>query len=581
MGKTPLSSIVLALFVAAGLRGQTPDPSAALSWTDRAIESLRQVSGELNQAVKGFYVHLDREIARHDHGYRAQNGQFLEAADTDLNSGPADLMWTATRRLAAFRMLYSRKPGYAPDILAELDRIQNLIAEARKRVDASIATPHRLLLVSVAELNPRMDAVLKVRHNLLLRTRAAAEDAAVQALLALPIEQPGADSQNRSAHQVWDALGRGSPIREDPVQPVSLRIPELNPAAEPRRAVEIPIRPIRRKRVTLIDEISYRMAATDSGMEDQRGRRLFYQEEWVQRGAAVIRYRWRVALDTYTGEHILLKRYAPLQLHGSLDDLYSRPDRNYLWYLEPPEDASEPTSREIESALSNVARSREAIRIAGLAFRSGIREALAQQDDSHAAAGEPVVDGGLADNMRQTLFAIRAHLARVPAILELEQNVRRSVGVAEMAVQDLEPLAAWANRTPKAAWALHLDRSDREIDSVRSAESEALAFLPPDSSRSEDSFPAIEKNVIIRIRRAPLRNPRNGQVKCLEEIWRMESGVPGTRQVRRVVSLIQIDPRTGVQTRAGVATTFYKASPGDLLEEIFDEYAADDVSLGG
>ncbi len=56
MWKNPLDSIVLTLFFAAGLRGQTPDPPTALSWTDRTIESLRQVSGELNEAVKSFYT---------------------------------------------------------------------------------------------------------------------------------------------------------------------------------------------------------------------------------------------------------------------------------------------------------------------------------------------------------------------------------------------------------------------------------------------------------------------------------------------------------------------------------------------
>ena len=83
--------------------------------------------------------------------------------------------------------------------------------------------------------------------------------------------------------------------------------------------------------------------------------------------------------------------------------------------------------------------------------------------------------------------------------------------------------------------------------------------------------------MIVRIRRA---SSRNGAVKCLQEIWRMESGMLGYREVSRTVSLILIDPRTGNQTRVGGATRYYKASAGDVLEEIFDEYAADEVSLG-
>jgi hypothetical protein len=61
----------------------------------------------------------------------------------------------------------------------------------------------------------------------------------------------------------------------------------------------------------------------------------------------------------------------------------------------------------------------------------------------------------------------------------------------------------------------------------------------------------------------------------------MESAMHGTREVRRSVSLILIDPATGSQTRVGADTRFYKAPLGEVLEEIFDEYASDDVNLGG
>jgi hypothetical protein len=47
-----------------------------------------------------------------------------------------------------------------------------------------------------------------------------------------------------------------------------------------------------------------------------------------------------------------------------------------------------------------------------------------------------------------------------------------------------------------------------------------------------------------------------------------------------MVSLILVDPRTGNQATAGMGTAFYKAAPENLLEEIFDEHAADEVSLG-
>jgi hypothetical protein len=569
----------LTLILAVGLMGQTSTPATALSFTNQAIESLREVSGELNDAVKSFNLHLDEAIARHDRGYRSQGGLVIPGADVDLNSGPADLMWTATRKFAAFRMLAARNDAYEPGVLADLDRIERLVLETRKRVDASVTTPRRLLVIAVADLDPYQNAVLKARHGLLLRVRAAAEESARVALLALPIEDPEGSSPDERAQKAWEGLGRGSRAPTD-ADSAPRWIPELNPGVSPQRASALPIRPERRKRVLLVNEPSYRMAMTDSGIEDGRGRHVFYQEEWVQRGASVVRYRWRVAVETATGEHILLKRYPRLELLGSLEDLYSRRDRDYVWYLEPPDDSTEPRRDEVESAQAAVARSREGIHAAALKFNAGIRDALARQDKLHTAANEPPVDGGLPDGMRQTLFAIRAHLARVPAVFESEADVRLAIVKAEMAVRDLEPLAAWANRAPKAHWAQLLDRSDREIDSVRAAETEALISLPPDSLREEDSFPALEKNVIIRIRRTASHGGRNSAVRCLQEVWRMESGMPGTHEVRRTVSLILVDPRTGNQTAAGVGTAFYKAAPENLLEEIFDEYAADEVTMG-
>jgi hypothetical protein len=382
--------------------------------------------------------------------------------------------------------------------------------------------------------------VIKSRRDRLLKAREAAEEAAKRALMAFPLDQSKASSPEETAQRAWDRL-------------------------------QIPIRFERRKRVTLIGDASFRMAVTDSGIEDNRGRRIFYQEEWAQRGPSVIR--WRVAVETATGEHILLKRYSPLELHGDLEDLYNHRDRDYLWYLEPPEDSTEPTREELESALAAVARSREAIRAAQRDFKSGICDALSQQDRLHSA-----IDGGLPDGMRQRLFAIRAHLARVPAILQLENKVRGAISQAELAVESLEPLAAWSN--PAAGLPNTLERADGEIDSVRDAETEALRTLPPDISNDEDTFPAMERNMIVRIRRVPSRNPQSAAVKCVQEIWRMESGMLGYREVSRTVSFILIDPATGNQTRAGGAARSYKASPEDVPEEVYDEYASDEVSLG-
>ena len=97
---------------------------------------------------------------------------------------------------------------------------------------------------------------------------------------------------------------------------------------------------------------------------------------------------------------------------------------------------------------------------------------------------------------------------------------------AESAVRALEPLAAWSNRTskPPADWAQVLDRSDREIDAVRNAETEAVKTLPPESTHAEEQFPALEKNTIIRMRQPRARNPEDTSVRCLQEVWRMDTG---------------------------------------------------------
>ena len=553
MLKTPVISVVATLALAVGLMGQTPvRPNS--SDPDQAIEGLRQVTRELNESLKSFYAHLEETMARWDRGYRAGNGRLVQSADVDLNSGPAYLMWVAARRFATFRMLASRNEHYQPAPAVDLDHIQQLLVETRKRVDASTKILRRLLVVSVVDFDPRKDALTKARRDQLHKARNGAEEAARQALLALPIDQPETDSQEETAQKAWDRLGHGLPAGNEKPEWIPPRVPidssqgDAHPGDSLQSVTAIPIRLDHRKRVLLINEPSYRMAMTDSGIEDDRGRHIFYQEEWVQRGPSVLRFRWRVAVETATGEHVLLKRYPPLELHGSLEDLYKRRDRDYLWYLEPDDDSTEPARDEVESALAEVARSRDAIRAAAQDFNAKIRQALAQQDRMHTAMNEPLVDSGLPDGMRQTLFAIRAHLARVPAVFDSEANVRLSVVKAEMAVRDLEPLAAWSNGPSRSSdWAQLLERSDREIDSTRAAETETLITLPPDSSRGEDSFPAIERNVIVRIRRAPSR-ARDTAVRCLQEIWRMESGMTGTREVRRSVSASGITAGTSVET---------------------------------
>jgi hypothetical protein len=539
-------AVAVTVLVSAGLAQAAPD-------AEHATANLRQIRRQLNDSVRSFYAHLGQEIDRHDRGYRGTGRTQVPGADIDLSIGPADLMSSATQKFTAFRMLAARDESYAPQAAADLERIEQLIPEARRRVDAGTAVLRRMMLVPAAQLGRSEESATKLRRDQLFKARAGAEEAAQEALLAFPLdqeqafdkEQPGA--QDETAAHIWSTL-------------TTAKTPAFPLRIEPHR------------RMTLIREAAYRFAVTDSGMEDSAGRHVFYQEEWVQRGPAVIRLRWRVGVETATGAHVLLKRYSPVELHGDLDELYNRRDRYYLWYLEPEEDTAEPTHAELEAALAGVTRAREAVRTAANDFRHGVREALAQQGG---------LDSGLPDDMRQRLFAIRAHIARVPGILQLENAVRASVSKAEAAIRDLEPLAAWLNEPGQRVEKTPLiDRSDIAIDAVRSAETEALRTLPPDMARDAESFPAMERNMIVRMRRAPSRNPQNNAVKCVQEIWRMETGTLGNREVTRTVSLIVIDPKTGSQMHVGTATRYYKAAPEELLEEVYDEYAADDVVVG-
>jgi hypothetical protein len=585
MSNIAANSVPLTLILAAGLMGQTSASSAARSDTDKAIEDFHQLSRDLNDSVKAFYKHLDQAIARHDHGYKTENGRSVQGADVDLIGGPPDVTWASIQKFVSFRMLAAHREGdgIRDPAVADLERIQQLILETRQRVEASTPILRRLLIVSVADFDPRNDAGMKPRHDQLLKARLVAEEAAKRAMLALPIEQPEAGAPEDTAEKAWDRLGRLFPRQTVSVASVPEKEKEdLTSTSRTQTVPAVPIGFERRKRVTVVNEISYRMAVTDSGIEDDQGRHIFYEEEWVQRGQSVIRFRWRVAVETATGQHVLLKRYPPRELTGDLEELYGHRDRDYAWYLEPADDSTEPTRDALDSALAEVARNREAVRAAAQTFRNGIGEALAQQDRLNASIKEPTVDRGLPDGMRQRLYAIRAHMARVSTVLESENAVRKAISQAESSVRDLEPLAAWSNRisNPPPDWAQLLDRSDWEIDSVRNAETDALRALPPDSPRASEQFPALDKNVILRMRRLRSKNQQDTSVHCLQEIWRMETKSIGTREVRRIVSLILIDPQTGSQTRVGGATRYYKASDGDSLEEIFDENAADEVSLG-
>ena len=496
-----------------------------------------------------------------------------------MNSSPSDVLPLAIRKAIAFRLLATRPEttATAPP-LADMDRIQSLILQARQRTGDSTVILRKLLLVSVNNIDRHRDREVKIRHDQLLKARTAAEDAAAEDYLTLPVDLPEFAPRPELLQKAWDLIVNGVALPPDETTTHPTTPPEK--AARPEPA--IPIHIDRRKRYTLAGDSWYRIALTDSGRIDDRGRHIFFEEEWIERGDSVIRTRRRVAVDPATGDHVLVKRYPPDESHGSLNDLYPCIDRDYLWYIDPVGGDTEPSLQEVESALSGLAASREEMRTAARDFRSAIHGLLGRQDRQAERSARELMDSGLDDSLREALYAIRCHLAGVPAVLDAEQRMRHAVSRASDSISVLEQLASWSNRVPAASpdaaqWLRLVRRAECEIRLSRIAEAEALASLPPDTRNTQDAFPALRKDMIVRIRRVSPRYSRESSIRFLQEIWRMESGSSGQRSVLRTATIIAVESATGDQLIAGRKTKYYDAASGDALEAIFDENGSDEI----
>ena len=528
--------------------------------SDKAIADLRHVANELDEAVKHFQAHLDREISMHDRGYQAKGGRRIPGADADFSSGQADVIQTAIRKLFAARMIAARRPGYEPAPLADFDRIQALIAEARSRIDLGNGLMRRLLVVSAKELNPRTYAAEKANHDDLLKARNAAAEAAKKALVVLPVALPEADSPEQQRDRAWDA----------PVLPIRFEVG---------------------KKVILVNEHFCRIALTDSGLED-KGRRLFYEEDWMTRQGSIARttgtgpagivllMRWAVAVDTTTGQHTLLRRYEPREFQGDVDGLYEGQGSDYVSNVKLPVAPALFTTKELLSAVESAERSRAELQQAVLEFRRQVREALAGNDALLSAEDKLPLDDDLVKDLREKLFAIRGHIAGAAAIVDGENKVRRALDGAASNVRDLEALTAWIDGSALERAALAQDsralldaqnRADAGIHSIRSLEKEALAALPPDLPMSEAQLPALKKDVIVRIRRL---GGSAGITRYRQEVWRLEGSAHGARQVTRTIVLLEMDSKSGSQIPTAREFKSYPIEVGDTLEEIYDENAA-------
>jgi hypothetical protein len=556
---------------------------------DKAIAGLSQVTSELAEAVKRFQTDLDREIAAHDRGFRTDSGRSIPGADADLGNGPSDEAETSRRKLFAARMIAARRPGYEPAPLVDSDHIQALILEARSRIATANNVMHQFLIVPAKELSSLSVAGLKAKRQELVKGRNAASEAAKKAFVALPVALSEADSAAQQRENAWDLMVAAMPGQ-----------PKTGPSPEPPPL--LPVRFEKGKRITLIAEHCCRVTLTDSGMEDAQGRHLFYQEEWVRRpgnqargalsGAVGITMlmRWAVAVNTSTGQHTLLRRYPLRELRGDFDDLYQLEDTDYVPAAPPPERSAPVSLPDLTSALNSVERSREDLRAALLGFRTQQRDALMRNDSLLAAQGQLPLDDELPNELRARLFAIRSRLAGDPVMLDAESRIRHAAEQAAGSVRLLEALVAWVNGNalerdapvrdsralPDSRVLLEaLNRSDDAIHQIRTLEKEALAALPPDVPASgEAQFPALQRDLIVRIRQ--MRSPADatGTLRCREEVWRFAASVRGAREVNRTIVSIDLEPKSGRQTPAAREVKHYRIEPGETLEEIYDQNAA-------
>jgi hypothetical protein len=571
-------SVILLAVTASPVRAADETQQGAPDDPDKIVVGLRQVTNELNDSVKQFQTHLDREIALHDRGYRTQNGHRIPGADADLLSGPADLTLPTVQKLLTARMISARRPGYQPLPLADSDRIQSLIAEARDRVAMGNSAMRQLLMISAKDLNTRSDAEKRAQRSELLKARNAATEAARRALVVLPIDLPEAESPEDQMDRNLSLTPTALPIGKN--DGTLTGSPAQKKEAED---VVLPIRPEQKKKVTLIHELFRRVTLTDSGIEDGQGRRLFYQEDWEQRQGMTAVKRWAVAVNTATGQHTMLRRYAAREFPGDLEEVYQSHGREYASRSELPENSLPPSLQEITSETVETARSREDLHDAVLNFKAQIREALARNDALIAGQNKLALDDELPDTLRETLFAIRSHLARTTAILDGEGRVRRAVERSIGRAGTLEALSAWANGSAlerespagdSRALLEALSRSDAEIDLTQSVKQEAIAALPPDVSRPEEQFPALRKDFILRMRGVSSTAEHGGAVRCRQEIWRIEGSASGGRRVKRTIFFIDIESSTGNQIPAGREVRYYPVGADDTLESIYDENAA-------
>ena len=541
-------------------------PSSAnmtLGSVDGIINAIFTIADDLNKAAKSYVRHADEGVARYDRGPRA--------ADTDITGGEAETMQSAIRKAFAARALVSSSDEQ-PGLVADLKEIQNLILTARRRIDDSDAANKWLLVVSAPELSGGGgDAKQKkIRHAQLLKAREAVEAAAGKALLGLPIALPDGDSSKESAFEGIFSGRVALPQRKSG----DASTPPPDHSIEAASAL-LPLHWDPGQLTPLISGQGYRMALANLGMKDAKGRYVFYQEEWIQRGRVVLRMGQITGVDAVSRQHVLIKRYPAREMPGRLEEVYTPGSLNETRFAKPPD--SGPAWEEAEAVLTKLTRLNAELPAARQRYRNALETGLARSDRRLQERKDDGLDTGLPADARVQLYAIRGHLLHATAILEAEKNLREDMRAAEKSVDELKRVAAWANRsaleepspvTPAADWDRLQSRADDAIYTSRKVIESTLAALPPDLSDRNAKFPELSKNFIVHM--VGVRASMAPGMAIWQEIWDLGVPASGQRRVRQEIDIIVIDPATGDQMRLSHQAKFYPAERDESLVDAYE-----------
>jgi hypothetical protein len=530
-----------------------------LKEADAAIDGLWEITADLNTAVRNFHRHLDEATVKYDGS--------PTSADAELRGGDGGIAQDAIRKSMAARGLAAAESdaGYQPRFLQDLKDLENLILAARQRIDDTDAINRRLLLVSSGDLKTGEAGKKDSKQNQLKKAREAARSAATKALQTLPVPLAEDNSLKEPAMEVvLTGIGRPRSDHQGATQKDQTQSVDI---------ASFPLHAQPGKRLTLVNELGRRIALTDLG--NVQNQRLFYQEQWTQRGQVVLLKGQLVAVDGPTSQHILVKRYPAREFAASLNEVYGRREYYETRFAKPP--VNQPPPEEVESALANVAGLPGELVMARQKYSSAILTSMTRSDRRHTDKGEGPLDAQLPDEARASLYAIRGHLLRAHSILTPESQLRLETSKAEKGIEQLKKLAGWANRPAPAAdasdaiaeeWNQLQTKADDSIFTARRAIAEALSILPPDLSAHLAEFPELVRDGVVHM--VGVRTSTKTVPALWQEVWNWDAPNSRTPRARQDIQVIVSDPETGDQICVGRQTKYYPVDRGESIVQVYD-----------